>query len=336
MTPTTHILLHAGTVLEEGDLDRDMEPIYPIWFGFTVESGNGFATFFRPITRLPDWAQPAWREMDKKVATVETECTEWRCSAKLYHSELRDLAAGKKVETQLGFYVEQRINEIIADRDRLRTALATLRNRLEYDLSSDEVDGHVQTEMEELLELCDQALKGGDAQCEATTNVSALIAPSATSDAPSTGPKPASTAPTFVPSEGGATPEQSLESDTLGFDMLELDLEESKPTPTQRVEDLLETAVCASGRKSLWLSASQARSLARELETVIAEREKLRKDKERLDWLLEFITQHGGNGIAELPWTVVDPEELMEDRMEVVFDRATIDAHRAASKPAEQ
>lgn len=51
-----------------------------------------------------------------------------------------------------------------------------------------------------------------------------------------------------------------------------------------------------------------------------------REDTARLDWLLDFITQNGGGGIAALQWTVVDPEELMEDRQEVVFDRAAIDA----------
>lgn len=70
--------------------------------------------------------------------------------------------------------------------------------------------------------------------------------------------------------------------------------------------------------------------IAEEMAALLTE---ARKDGQRLDWLLDFITQHGGQGIANMPWTVVDPEELMEDRMEVVFDRAAIDAALTPQKP---
>lgn len=47
---------------------------------------------------------------------------QWECSALLYHSELRDLAEGKKVETMLGYPVEQKIKKLTAD---LAAALAS-------------------------------------------------------------------------------------------------------------------------------------------------------------------------------------------------------------------
>ena len=58
---------------------------------------------------------------------VTIERNEWECSAKLYHSELRDLAEGKKVETQLGFHVEKRIHEIITERDLALAQLTKVR-----------------------------------------------------------------------------------------------------------------------------------------------------------------------------------------------------------------
>ncbi len=55
-------------------------------------------------------------------------------------------------------------------------------------------------------------------------------------------------------------------------------------------------------------------------------------DTARLDWLLDFITQNGGNGIASMKWSVVDPEEIMGDRIELVFDRSVIDKAREATE----
>jgi len=54
----------------------------------------------------------------------------------------------------------------------------------------------------------------------------------------------------------------------------------------------------------------------------------LRADKERLEALMDYIMQHGGDGISALEWSVADPEEIMEDRIEPIFDRATIDRIR--------
>lgn len=52
--------------------------------------------------------------LQAKLATAESERNTWRSACLLYHSELRDLAEGKKVETQLGFHVEQRIKGLQA------------------------------------------------------------------------------------------------------------------------------------------------------------------------------------------------------------------------------
>lgn len=54
-----------------------------------------------------------------QLAAVTRERNEWESSAKLYHSELRDLAAGVKVETQPGFAVEQRIAAVTQERDEM-------------------------------------------------------------------------------------------------------------------------------------------------------------------------------------------------------------------------
>lgn len=65
--------------------------------------------------------------------------------------------------------------------------------------------------------------------------------------------------------------------------------------------------------------------LAKQYATQRAELEAARADVGRLDKLIAFINVKGADGIRDALWTVVDPDELMEDRMEVVFDRATID-----------
>lgn len=65
-----------------------------------------------------------------------------------------------------------------------------------------------------------------------------------------------------------------------------------------------------------------------------AELAQLRQDKERLEWVMEFITQNGGDGIAKLIWSQVDPEEIMEDRIDLTFDRATIDRAMQPSETA--
>lgn len=59
-------------------------------------------------------------KLERELAAMTRQRNEWRCSAKLYHSELRDLAEGKKVETQLGFEVEKRIARLTKERDELR------------------------------------------------------------------------------------------------------------------------------------------------------------------------------------------------------------------------
>lgn len=65
--------------------------------------------------------------LQAELRKVTMEKSEWECSAKLYHSELRDLAEGKKVETQLGFHVEKRIHEIITERDLALVQLTKVR-----------------------------------------------------------------------------------------------------------------------------------------------------------------------------------------------------------------
>jgi len=47
-----------------------------------------------------------------RLAETLVDRDTWNCSALLYHSELRDLASGKKVETQLGFEVEKVITTL--------------------------------------------------------------------------------------------------------------------------------------------------------------------------------------------------------------------------------
>jgi hypothetical protein len=54
----------------------------------------------------------------------------------------------------------------------------------------------------------------------------------------------------------------------------------------------------------------------------------MEKDKEMLDWLLNFITMNGSNGIENMPWSNVteDQDETDQDRIDLAFDRAAIDA----------
>ena len=63
----------------------------------------------------------------------------------------------------------------------------------------------------------------------------------------------------------------------------------------------------------------------------------LREDKARLDWLCDFITSTGLNGMKRLTWTLFDDEgeSLMhrekvseEEVGDMRFDRAAIDAAR--------
>lgn len=58
----------------------------------------------------------------------------------------------------------------------------------------------------------------------------------------------------------------------------------------------------------------------------------LKRDRKRLQWLMAFIQAKGSNGIATMNWTVVDPTEVMEDRFDLTFDRACIDAAMKAEK----
>lgn len=63
---------------------------------------------------------------------AEEERNTWMCSAKLYHSELRDLASGKKVETQLASPVEKIIRELTSERDTAQAACAEAQEALSY------------------------------------------------------------------------------------------------------------------------------------------------------------------------------------------------------------
>lgn len=74
--------------------------------------------------------------------------------------------------------------------------------------------------------------------------------------------------------------------------------------------------------------AREVKRLTAELEKLKAERDEARRDGERLTWLLDYITQHGANGLTEILWTVVEEDEgdAMLDRADLVFDRAAIDA----------
>jgi hypothetical protein len=75
-------------------------------------------------------------------------------------------------------------------------------------------------------------------------------------------------------------------------------------------------------------------------DTLTAENARLREDKERLEWLMEFITQNGASAIADqILWTVVEEEEgdaMIEDRADLAFDRAAIDKAIAAALGKEQ
>jgi hypothetical protein len=73
-----------------------------------------------------------------------------------------------------------------------------------------------------------------------------------------------------------------------------------------------------------------------ELRELRVECERLRKDNERLEWVMEFITQNGSDGIAKLIWSQIDPEEIMEDRIDLTFDRAAIDAAMQPSETKEK
>lgn len=68
----------------------------------------------------------------------------------------------------------------------------------------------------------------------------------------------------------------------------------------------------------------------------------MREDQKRLEWLLDYITAKGTNGIKKLAWSLYDEDgESLNDRKtvtedevaDVKFDRATID--RALTPPQE-
>lgn len=88
------------------------------------------------------------------------------------------------------------------------------------------------------------------------------------------------------------------------------------------------------GKKNNQLTALQASR-----DALVKERDGLVGDKERLDWLLEYITGKGLNGLKKLPWTVYDEEgeslmhrqTINEDEVgDIRFDRRAIDAARAS------
>lgn len=66
----------------------------------------------------------------EELRRLTSERDEWRCSALLYHSELRDLAEGKKVETQLGYPVEKLIEGLREELRRHKAARGVARDAL--------------------------------------------------------------------------------------------------------------------------------------------------------------------------------------------------------------
>lgn len=75
--------------------------------------------FCRTLERQRDTARAEAKEEKDQCERMTIERNEWQCSAMLYHSELRDLAEGKKVETNLGYAVEKLIRGLRAEVDRL-------------------------------------------------------------------------------------------------------------------------------------------------------------------------------------------------------------------------
>lgn len=88
-----------------------------------VSEDADMAALIKELRKIVNTQRAKDRE---EIERLKAALTEWRCSAKLYHSELRDLAEGKKVETQLGFHVEQRIAGLTARIEALESALREL------------------------------------------------------------------------------------------------------------------------------------------------------------------------------------------------------------------
>jgi hypothetical protein len=63
-----------------------------------------------------------------------------------------------------------------------------------------------------------------------------------------------------------------------------------------------------------------------------AELAALRKDRERLEWIIDFLLCKGTDGFSSLPWSIYDEGEFVEvgltgdDRSDVCFDRKAMDA----------
>lgn len=59
--------------------------------------------------------------------------------------------------------------------------------------------------------------------------------------------------------------------------------------------------------------------------------EALEADEKRLNWLCDYITEHGSNGIEKINWSYLHLDDPMLET-EFVFDRKSIDAAIAAEQ----
>lgn len=91
---------------------------------------------------------------------------------------------------------------------------------------------------------------------------------------------------------------------------------------------------------AMWVWTESRDTAARSLATTEAGQQ---MDSERLQWLLDYITAKGTNGLGELVWSLYDEDgkslneekSVTEDEVsEIRFDRPTIDRARAAASPA--
>jgi len=112
----THVEALRALIADNGKLRREVEELRAERKQITPLT-NGDIRLVIKLTTEQKEAQAQLVAVTKERDAAVWERDEWRCSALLYHSELRDLAEGKKVKTMLGYPVEQKLQRLTADLD---------------------------------------------------------------------------------------------------------------------------------------------------------------------------------------------------------------------------
>ena len=295
MTDPTYIPLPAGTVLQAGDEHKLKTQSDKWWTPAKFVIGdvliNENLDARRPIAKLPEWAQPAWRrmveqleealqsvqvseallkagrpEIDRAILYMKAllkerdELTADRDSIQR-HMDLARAEAGCPDDETLVMHCR----ELRADRNRLRTALEKqhqwhLEQTERTPVFFGDTIGQNNAEEYQDSELCEmtvKALKGGDARCDQSE--------------PPISNRPANESDP----QGGATVNILWPPDAL------METKAAKETPTQRVEAKALDGVLVglngfqSATGERWLYIEDALSIASDLETALARIEKL-------------------------------------------------------------